>query len=74
MKKYGYITAFGHFALIEEKNIKPYKDAKHKQKAYCLTIKAIYDNNRIAYLSWHETLEDATRKLYEFEGVDIKNA
>lgn len=62
----------GNRALIEEVEIKPYKEAKLK-KAYRLSCYAEYDDNFCYHISIFDSVESAENQLKEFSCGSFKN-
>lgn len=58
-----YNDDFGNVATIEEVFMRPYKDAKRKEKAYRLKLMAKYEHNFCYFISVYDTLEKAMERL-----------
>lgn len=57
---------FGNTATITTKYIRPYKDAKHKEISYVLTLTSDYNNDFVYFVSVYDSTEAAINKLSEF--------
>ena len=63
--KYWY-DDFGNMATITTKMVLPYNGSKQKEKAYILSLYAMYDDNMMYHLSMHESYNDVVKELERF--------
>lgn len=66
MVYYKFYDDFGNMATITERMVLPYNGSKRREKAYVLSLYAMYDNGMMYHLSMYDNLTDVFNELKHF--------